>query len=320
MKAKEFFKKLYSKIERYLPTRRRLIQVYAMLLFNANLKGFATGTIYLGPLKNMCTPGLNCYSCPGAALSCPLGALQNALIASNKTAPYFMVGILILFGFLFGRWICGFLCPFGLIQDLLYKIKSPKAPKGSLTRALSGLKYVFLLVFVIILPLMFAMEGSIIPAFCKYVCPAGTLGGAIGLLSHPNNVGSLSMLGGLFTWKFIVMVVVVITSIFTYRFFCRFICPLGAIYSLFNKVSLIGITYDKKTCIDCGKCVSHCKMDIKHVGDRECISCGECIPVCPTKAISWKGGKFKLHANEIDTPVTESVVSTEENKGVESND
>ena len=61
-------------------------------------------------------------------------------------------------------------------------------------------------------------------------------------------------------------------------------------------------------------------MDIKHVGDRECISCGECIPVCPTKAISWKGGKFKLHANEINAPVVESVTTLEENKGVESND
>ncbi len=315
MKAKEFFKNLYNKIEKYLPSRRRLIQIYSMLLFNANIKGFVTGTIYQGPLKNMCTPGLNCYSCPGAALSCPLGALQNALIASDKRAPYFMVGIVILFGFLFGRWICGFLCPFGLIQDLVYKIKSPKIAKGGVTRALSGLKYVFLLVFVIILPLMFAMEGQIIPAFCKYVCPAGTLGGAIGLLSHANNVDLLPLLGGLFTWKFVVLVVVLITCIFCYRAFCRFICPLGALYSLFNKISLVGITYDKKTCIDCGKCVSHCKMDIKHVGDHECISCGECISVCPTKAISWKGGKIKLHANEIGAP---AVVESE--KEIENND
>lgn len=310
-KIKEFFKNLYAKVEKYLPSKRRLIQLYSALLFNANLKGFATGTIYKGPLKNICTPGLNCYSCPGAAMACPLGALQNSLIASDKRAPYYMISIILLYGLIFGRWICGFLCPFGLIQDLVYKIKSPKVKKGSVTRALSGLKYVFLLVFVIIIPLMFIMEDSIIPAFCKYVCPAGTLGGAIGLLSNPANTELLTILGGLFTWKFVVLAVVLVTSVFTYRFFCRFICPLGALYSLFNKISLIGITYDKNNCIDCGKCVTHCKMDIKHVGDRECISCGECIPVCPTKAISWKGGKFKLHANEIPEPTLNVQVDKE---------
>ena len=306
-KIKAFFTKLYAKVEKYLPSKRRLIQLYSALLFNANLKGFATGTIYKGPLKNLCTPGLNCYSCPGAAMACPLGALQNSLIASDKRAPYYMIGIILLYGLLFGRWICGFLCPFGLIQDLVYKIKSPKIGKSNVTRALSGLKYVILLVFVVIIPLTFIVEDSIIPAFCKYICPAGTLGGAIGLLSNPANVELLSMLGGLFTWKFVVLAVVLVFSVFSYRFFCRFICPLGALYGLFNKISFVGVTYDKGTCIDCGKCVSHCKMDIKKVGDRECINCGSCIPVCPTKAISWKGGKFKLHANEIEPTVNVQV-------------
>lgn len=295
----------YQKIKKYLPSKRRLIQIYSMLLFNANIKGFVTGTIYQGPLKNVCTPGLNCYSCPGASMACPLGALQNALIASDKTAPYYMIGIILLYGFLFGRWICGFLCPFGLVQDLVYKIKSPKVKKGRVTRAFSGLKYVLLLLFVVVIPLAFIIEDSIIPAFCKYICPAGTLGGAIGLLSNPANTNLLTMLGGLFTWKFAVLVVIMVACVFMYRFFCRFICPLGALYSLFNKIALFGITYDKSSCIDCGKCVTHCKMDIHHVGDRECINCGECIPVCPTKAIQWKGGKFLLHKNEIDAPVAQ---------------
>ena len=101
------------------PTKRRLIQLYAALLFNANLKGFKTGRIYQGPVKNLCAPGINCYSCPGAVAACPMGALQNALSDSGKTVPYYVVGIILLYGLLFGRWICGFLCPFGLVQDLL---------------------------------------------------------------------------------------------------------------------------------------------------------------------------------------------------------
>ena len=119
------------------PTKRRLIQLYAALLFNANLKGFKTGRIYQGPVKNLCAPGINCYSCPGAVAACPMGALQNALSDSGKTVPYYVVGIILLYGLLFGRWICGFLCPFGLIQDLLHKIKTPKVGKNRVTRVLS---------------------------------------------------------------------------------------------------------------------------------------------------------------------------------------
>ena len=276
------------------PTKRRLIQLYAALLFNANLKGFATGRIYQGPVKNVCTPGLNCYSCPGAVGACPMGALQNALSDSGKTAPYYVVGIILLYGLLFGRWICGFLCPFGLIQDLLHKIKTPKLGKGRITRVLSYFKYVILVFFAMIFPLVYAGYEFPLPGFCKYVCPAGTLEGAVGLLSNPENENMLGMLGPLFTWKFLLMVIFLVGCVFIYRFFCRFFCPLGAIYGLFNKISLVGVKLDRKACTDCGLCVGKCKMDIRRVGDHECIQCGECIDVCPTRAIEWKGPKILL--------------------------
>ena len=129
-------KNLINKIKNILPTKRRLIQLYSALLFNSYLKGYITGDIFKGLSKNVCTPGLNCYSCPGAVTSCPLGALQNSFSASGKTAPYYMVGIIMLYGLIFGRWICGWLCPFGLVQDLLHKIKTPKIKKNRLTRVL----------------------------------------------------------------------------------------------------------------------------------------------------------------------------------------
>ena len=295
------------------PTKRRLIQLYAALLFNANLKGFATGRIYQGPLKNACTPGLNCYSCPGASGACPMGALQNALSDSGKTAPYYVVGILLLYGLLFGRWICGFLCPFGLIQDLLHKIKTPKLGKGRISRVLSYFKYVVLGFFAILLPLIYAGLEFPLPGFCKYICPAGTLEGAVGLLSNPENESMLGMLGPLFTWKFLLMVIFIVGAVFIYRFFCRFFCPLGAIYGLFNKISFIGVKLDRPACVDCGRCVSACKMDIRHVGDHECIQCGECIDVCPTNAISWKGPKILLppqaFGGEIPTRTPETPAS-----------
>ena len=290
-------KKIINWFKNHLPTKRRLIQVYAALLFNANLKGFKTGQIYTGDLKQICTPGLNCYSCPGASGACPLGSLQNALSASGKTAPYYVFGIIMLYGLLFGRWICGFLCPFGLIQELFHKIPTPKLKKNRVTRVLSFFKYVILVFFVFIVPLAYATRNFPLPAFCKYICPAGTLEGAMGLLSNSVNESYLRMLGPLFTWKFALMVSFLVASVFIFRFFCRFLCPLGALYGLFNKISLVGVKVDKKSCTDCGICVSKCKMDIHKVGDAECINCGECISACPTKAISWKGSKFVLNTD-----------------------
>ena len=285
-------------IRNHRPTKRRIIQLYAALLTNANLKGFGND-IYKGKAKYACVPGLNCYSCPGAAASCPLGALQNALAGTETKLPYYIFGILILYGFLFGRWICGFLCPFGLIQDLLHKIKTPKIKKNRFTRIASYFKYILLVTLVIILPLIYAFQNFPLPAFCKYICPSGILLGAGGLLSIDSNAGLFSSLGPLFTWKFMLLVIFIVGAVFIYRFFCRFFCPLGALYGLFNKISLLGMDLNKSKCVDCGLCIGACQMDVLKVGDHECISCGRCVNACPTGAITYKGPKILLAPNEV---------------------
>ena len=282
-----------------LPSRRKLIQLYSFLLYNAHLKGLIKGSIYTGSLKAACVPGLNCYSCPGAVAACPLGALQNAIAASGHKAPFYVIGILLLYGLILGRTVCGFLCPFGLIQEVLNKIPSFKLPKGRVTRAFSLVKYAVLLVFVILLPLSGISAGIPLPALCKYICPAGTLEGAAGLLVHPANHDKFSMLASLFTSKFLILVLLLFLSVWIYRVFCRFLCPLGAIYALFNRFSVIGVRVDDKKCIDCGKCVAHCKMDVRHVSDRECIQCGSCITACPTGAISIKAGSVTLKGPDL---------------------
>lgn len=282
-----------SKFKNFIPSKRKLIQLYSALLFNVNFKGFTSGNIYQGKTKKMCVPGLNCYSCPGAVGACPLGSLQGSISADRSTL-YYMCGILVLFGVMLGRTICGWLCPFGFIQELLYKIKTPKLKKNKITRLLSYFKYVVLVFFVIIVPVIYAFRDTPLPAFCKYICPAGTFEGGIGLLANKVNASYFSMLGPLFTWKFLILISVCVASVFIFRVFCRFVCPLGAIYGFFNKISFFGIKVDTTKCTNCGLCVSKCKMDIKKVNDHECISCGECISVCPTKAISFKGsGLFK---------------------------
>lgn len=260
--------------------KRKLIQLICAVLYNCHITGFAKGEIYQGNLKSVCIPGLNCYSCPGAAFSCPLGSLQSALLSSKYKFPYYMLGILLLFGILLGRIICGFLCPFGLLQELLYKIPSGKLPKSSFTKKLSYLKYAILAVFVIVIPLVF-----LTPGFCKYICPAGTLEGGIPLLLKNESLRQLA--GGLFQWKFLLLSAVLVSSVFIFRFFCRFLCPLGAFYGLFHRFSLFGIRIDREKCNDCGLCIRHCKMDVKKVGDRECIQCGECMESCPQYALCF---------------------------------
>ncbi|MBO4863069.1 MAG: 4Fe-4S binding protein [Eubacterium sp.] len=265
-------------------SKRRYTQLISAVLYNCNLKGYMTGGIYKGGLKGICAPSLNCYSCPGAVASCPLGSLQTGLLSSKYKIPYYVLGTILLFGILLGRFICGFLCPFGLLQELIYKLPVPKIKKSKATRVLSYLKYIILILFVILIPLV-----KLAPGFCKYICPAGTIEAGIPLTASDSSLRG--MVGILFSWKVFVLAAVLLVCMFCYRSFCRFICPLGALYSFFAPVSVVGIKVDNEKCINCNACVEGCLMDINKVGDHECIHCGSCIKGCPTEAIYYRKNK-----------------------------
>jgi len=286
--------------ESHRPSKRRLIQLYCALLYNAHIKGFLEGEIYKSKsptTKGICVPGFNCYSCPGAIGACPLGSLQNAIGTTSKQIGFYVFGILMLYGLILGRTICGWLCPLGLIQELLHKLPTPKIKKSRITHALSYLKYIILAVFVIGITAWYGIaHGVALPGFCKYICPAGTFEGAVMLLSNPNNAGDFSMLNILFTRKFVIMLIIGLACVFCYRSFCRFLCPLGAIYGFFCKLAVVGVKVDTSRCNGCGSCVRNCQMDVRHVGDHECIHCAKCMDVCNQKAISLKAGKFTLKA------------------------
>ena len=110
----------------FLARFRGWIQAAATLLTNIHIPNLFKGKIYQGNVKTMCVPGLNCYSCPAATGACPIGAFQAVVGSSKFKFTYYITGFFILLGVLLGRFICGFLCPFGLIQDLLNKIPFPK--------------------------------------------------------------------------------------------------------------------------------------------------------------------------------------------------
>ena len=300
-----------NKYTRFQEIKKNAIQAVATLVTNANLKGFFDGKIYKGNTKVACVPGLNCYSCPGAIGSCPIGSLQAVIGSKKFSISYYVIGIIILIGALFGRLVCGLLCPFGFVQDLLYKIPTPKFKiPAKLDRVLRYMKYLILLTFVILLP-MFLVDafGNGAPYFCKLICPAGTLGGALPLLAK--NEGLRSTIGFLFFWKLSILIVVAALSIFTYRPFCKYICPLGALYSFFNKVGFYKMEFVSDKCVNCGLCERACKMDISvrtNPNSLECIRCGACTAACRHGALttSYAGFGKKKEKKPVDLKACKS--------------
>ena len=283
--------KKFSGISQKLTRFRGCIQAAAALLSNLHLPNFLKGGIYRGAGKTVCVPGLNCYSCPAASGACPIGALQTVAGSAKYGFSYYITGTLILFGVLLGRFICGFLCPFGWFQELLHKIPTKKFSTKKL-KCLTWIKYAVLLVTVFLLPALAVNDvGMGDPFFCKYICPQGVLEGAIPL--SVVNSGIRSALGALFAWKFSVLIAVTAVSVFFYRPFCKWLCPLGAFYALLNKVSLFQMKVDTGKCVTCGKCAKACKMAVdvtKTPNHTECIRCGMCVRECPTNAISFHYG------------------------------
>ena len=264
---------------------QRVIQLVSAVVLNGYMAGFRKGTIFTGSSKAVCVPVLNCYSCPGALGACPIGALQAAAGGVKHHFPFYVLGLLTLFGVVLGRLACGLLCPFGLVQDLLHHIPVPKMTvPPALDRPARWLKYGILLVFVLLLPAF--VSGITPPYFCEYICPAGTLGGGVPLLL--TNPPLRELAGALFTWKALVLAAVVLPSMLVHRPFCRHPCPLGAFYALFQRFSFYQMSLERDKCVDCKRCEKACPMAVevtKQINSAECIRCGRCKYVCPTGAI-----------------------------------
>lgn len=264
--------------------KRKLLQIIALGCSNVHVLNFKDGRLYTGKWKQFCNPGLNCYSCPAAGFACPIGALQAVNGSMRFSFSFYVVGLLLAFGTLLGRAVCGWLCPFGLLQELIHKIPSPKL---HLKKVFLYPKYIILVVFVFILPVAVTdYMGMGKPAFCQYICPAGTLEGGLFLLAAHESLRRA--VGTLFSLKMAILILTIIGCVFIYRFFCRVLCPLGAIYGLFNRISIFHLEVNSNRCTGCGKCRKVCGMEVdpvKNPDSAECIRCGACADACPTGAV-----------------------------------
>ncbi len=266
---------------------RLAVQIAFTALSNGYLKGFMGKGLYQGPLKQVCLPGLNCYSCPGALGACPIGSLQAVISSRQFDFSFYIVGFFMAAGALGGRLTCGFLCPFGLLQDLLYRVPLKKPMPLKLSRYWDLLRYGVLVLVVMILP-VFAVNiiGQGDPWFCKVLCPSGTVMAALPqLLVNPE---LFSAVGGLFWFKLTTLITLLLLSLKIYRPFCRYLCPLGAIYGLFNPIALYHFKFIESACTHCGACAAACPMGLdpaKTPNSPKCVRCGDCTGACKQKAL-----------------------------------
>lgn len=273
---------------------RRIVQIITAVVINSHLTGFLKGTVYNGSLKRICVPVLNCTYCPGAWGSCPLGLIQSSLLFGNYQLLVLITGVILLLGGLLGRFICGWLCPFGFVQELLYKLPLPKYRSGRKLSKLNYLKYAVLVLFVFLFPALGLryLSGS---TFCKFLCPVETLEAYLPLMALQPSL--MTTAGFLFRWKLILLVVFVVLAIIIFRPYCRFICPLGAVYGLLNRFSLLRLEADRENCKKCGACQEQCELGIDVVNNPcnpECIRCTQCFAGCQDQLLKVKAG-YKPH-------------------------
>jgi len=280
---------------------RRWTQVAATLVANPWFVYFSTRTIYQGSAKGLCFPGFNCYACPLAMYSCPIGSLQHSLavlspqagasagarvVSAVKQGASFPIGAFLyvagfigLVGVVTGRLVCGWICPFGLLQDLLYKIPTPKLGLPSWMRF--G-KYAALVVVAMFIPYITGV------AWYSRLCPAGALEGAVPLTLLPPKT-PLPATGWFFWFKIAILVVFLCWMVVTKRPFCRTSCALGGAYAALTPVSLYRMKVDSAKCTECGKCRAVCPVDIniyENANSPECVRCLSCKKECPEKAVT----------------------------------
>ncbi len=253
---------------------RRTAQTLALLLSNA----------YVFSLLRFIPCGyLQCSNCSLSTFACPLilierGAIMasmgmlgsiNSKLASTALASF---AVLILFGALFGTMGCGWLCPFGFLQDLLTRIP---VKKFKLPGWAGHLRLPIFIGMVILLPYY-----SRHMAFCD-ICPPGTINRlwqqAAGIplfFKTPEGAWAIASSS--------ILAIVLTAAVCIERPFCTMLCPIGGFLGLFNRISGVFVNIDQDGCVDCGRCKDACPQGINPVktpDHSQCTRCLECARV-----------------------------------------
>jgi len=242
--------------------------------------------------KGFCNPVLSCHSCALAWFACPVGIFVH--YSGYHLFPYLALGTVLLLGVLFGRILCGWVCPFGFLQDLLNRIPTPKLGLPAWT---SYIKYLVLLSMVFVIPWFLGEETTY--SFCR-VCPASALEVTVPnlIMGGTVTVATLVKLG--------ILVAVLGLALFTSRFFCRVLCPIGAIMAPMNFVSFWFVRPAESNCLLCSKCDKKCPVEGKpserisagRTANRalDCVVCHQCQTDCPSRRLDAKKREKALKA------------------------
>jgi polyferredoxin len=255
---------------------RRITQWFSLVALNTNFIGFSSG--------GWCVPVLNCEACALSWLVCPIGRMSGSI--AFHEFPWLVLGIVVVVGLLVGRMFCGWVCPMGLLQDMLYKIPSPKV---AIAAGWRWMKYAFLLGGVVLVSYYIGKENNLF-FFCHY-CPIAALQVvAPAMISTGDYVFDLAR-----TQRFTVLAFILVLAVLNHRSFCKIMCPIGAMQALTNKFSFFRLRMNATGCVHCHRCDKSCPMDVpveacSRTGrgisrHTECIECLSCQEVCPVSVI-----------------------------------
>lgn len=250
--------------------KRRLALIGSALLLHSSW----------GPeAKWLCNPVLSCHSCALAWFACPIGVLLH-YPGAYQLFPYAALGTVLLVGVLIGRLLCGWVCPFGLLQDLLYRIPSPKFVLPDWT---AHIKYVVLALMVFLLPWFFGVDTWF--SFCR-VCPAAAIQVTLPAIVQQ---GMAAISWGT-VLRLSILVGVLGLAVLSSRSFCKVICPIGALLAPLNLISFWRVKPPRTACITCLKCTASCPTDVRPMerlpkqipANRalDCIVCHDCQAAC----------------------------------------
>ncbi|NIP34993.1 MAG: 4Fe-4S binding protein, partial [Thermoplasmata archaeon] len=182
---------------------------------------------------------LNCQACELAWIGCPIGMLQQFVL--SRAVPFYIIGVFLIFGATLGRTVCGWLCPFGLILDIVNKACTHKYEPPNWLRIF---KYIYLIGLIIL------AYVTISVFYCRYFC----FGAVLGIFPYWLTWNTVS-------WMWLLYHLGVFAAYITFAYFthgrawCRYFCPLGGALALFAPFSLMKIKHDWKWCTDCKECV-----------------------------------------------------------------